>query len=89
MSDGKRCEDVCKHAPPQKDKWPCDDCDMRYHDRAERKTNADRIRAMTDEELADWLVMVEQRIIEVNPMLERPALYADWLEWLKEEAEHG
>lgn len=52
-----------------------------------KKTNADHIRAMTDEELAEWIVMVEQRIIEVNPMLERPALYADWLEWLKEEGE--
>ena len=51
------------------------------------QTNADHIRAMTDEELAEWIVMVEQRIIEVNPMLERPALYADWLEWLKEEGE--
>lgn len=51
------------------------------------QTHADRIRAMTDEELAEWIVMVEQRIIEVNPMLERPALYADWLEWLKEEGE--
>ena len=52
-----------------------------------KPTNADHIRAMTDEELAEWIVMVEQRIIEVNPMLERPALYADWLEWLKEEGE--
>ena len=34
--DGKRCEDICKHAPPQKGKWPCEDCDMRYHDRAEK-----------------------------------------------------
>lgn len=26
----------CKHNPPAK-KWPCVDCDMRYHDRAEPK----------------------------------------------------
>lgn len=35
IGDGKRCEDVCKHAPPEKGKWPCEDCDMRWHDRAE------------------------------------------------------
>ena len=35
IGDGKRCEDICKYAPPEKDKWPCVDCDLRYHDRAE------------------------------------------------------
>lgn len=35
IGDGKRCEDVCKHAPPKKGKLPCEDCDMRWHDRAE------------------------------------------------------
>ena len=34
ISDGKKCEDICKHAPPE-NKWPCVDCDMRCHDRAE------------------------------------------------------
>ena len=37
ITDGKRCEDICKFAPPEKGKWPCEDCDMRYHDRAEPK----------------------------------------------------
>jgi hypothetical protein len=36
ISDGKKCEDICKCAPPEK-KWPCVDCDMRCHDRAEPK----------------------------------------------------
>ena len=35
IGDGKKCEDICKHAPPEKGKWPCEDCDIRYHDRAE------------------------------------------------------
>ncbi len=35
IGNGKRCEEVCKHAPPEKWKWPCEDCDMRFHDRAE------------------------------------------------------
>lgn len=48
-------------------------------------TNADKIRAKTDEQLAEWLTFVENRILEMQPMLERAALEADWLEWLKEE----
>lgn len=39
-------------------------------------TNADRIRSMTDEELADWLVM--------NGNGED---YKTWINWLKQEAE--
>lgn len=36
IGDGKSCEEICKHAPPE-NKWPCVDCDMRWHDRAEPK----------------------------------------------------
>lgn len=36
VTDGKHCEDICRYAPPEK-KWPCVDCDIRYHDRAEPK----------------------------------------------------
>ena len=46
---------------------PCED---------ERPSNADRIRAMTDEELADWLIMNGDG-----------SDYETWLEWLKQEAE--
>ena len=48
-------------------------------------TNADRIRQMTDDQLGEWLTFVENRILEMQPMLEREALEADWLEWLKED----
>lgn len=30
------CETMCIYAPHGK-KWPCVDCDMRYHDRAEEE----------------------------------------------------
>ena len=43
IGDGERCEDVCKHAPPEKGKWPCEDCDMRWHDRAEPPTENEKI----------------------------------------------
>lgn len=48
-------------------------------------TNADRIRQMTDDQLGEWLTFVENRILEMQPMLERASLKADWLEWLKED----
>ena len=52
-------------------------------------TNADRIRAKTDKQLAEWLTFVENRILEMQPMLEREEFEADWLEWLKEEVKNG
>lgn len=94
IGDGKRCEDVCKHAPPQKGKWPCCDCDMRYHDRAERKTNADRIRAMTDEQLAKFL----EKVGGCGPSFDKEYCYNVngcpdgsncWLAWLQKEEENG
>lgn len=39
-------------------------------------TNADRIRSMTDEELADWLIMNGDG-----------SDYQTWLDWLREECE--
>ena len=48
-------------------------------------TNYDRIRFKTVEELASWLTMIEQRVMARQPMLEQPALYKDWLDWLKQE----
>ena len=39
VGDGRMCADICKYAPPIKGKWPCEDCDLRYHDRAEPKTS--------------------------------------------------
>ena len=48
-------------------------------------TNGDAIRAMTDEELAEWIVndLIEPgyRSADVE--------YAYWLDWLREEAKDG
>ena len=43
------------------------------------KTNADRIRAMSDEELADMLYETDSRIGNAD--------LDEWLEWLKQPAE--
>lgn len=46
-------------------------------------TNADRIRAMTDEELARWLTKT-QRIGDVEVF--RDGYYQLWLDWLQQPA---
>lgn len=40
------------------------------------QTNADRIRSMTDEELANWFAIISSSKPQSSP---------EWLEWLKEE----
>ena len=71
---GKRCPmqvgykvDKCNHT----------DCPYR----TEPITNADRIRAMSDEELAEWMA-------ECNAYKEN-ADASQWLPWLKQPAEEG
>ena len=46
-----------------------------------KETNADRIRCMSDEELARWIHQTRH-----NPLDDRN--YREWLEWLKQEADN-
>lgn len=75
-------------------------CPMSNLARKEKpKTNADRIRAMSDEELADWLArtqidhVAEALKIACIPWEQHPDLREltakDNLEWLKQTAEEG
>lgn len=59
-----------------------DDCDfLVQYEPPQPKTNADRIRAMTDEELAEFLQDVAmQGGIEIEPFG-----ISTWLDWLKQE----
>ena len=58
-------------------------------------TNADRIRAMTDEELAEWLDNVCKSAYDEgytkgtgDPLMSPyPSTASEWLDWLKQEAE--
>lgn len=57
----------------------------------EPTTNADRIRAMTDEELANWLAKItdcgECHVCgHVKCMTSEESCACAWLEWLKQEA---
>lgn len=58
----------------------------------ERRTNADRIRAMSDEELAEFLAEEQFRIANtvfqtVGYGLEKQVIYARRLDWLQQPAE--
>lgn len=56
-------------------------------------TNADRIRNMCNEELAQWLTFIETktleffetRILDMKPDMNRSEMFADLLDWLKQE----
>lgn len=63
----------------------CGVCEMETEAAKRKMTNADRIRSMSDLELARWFVTIELRILRLQPMLERLTLEEDWLEWLKQE----
>lgn len=66
---------------------------LNFDGKAQAKTNADRIRAMTDEELAvwiaetshcsDWCILNEK----CKSKLDNEACPNVWLEWLREESE--
>lgn len=65
----------CQHNSNSRDNEPCCRCDS-------RKTNADRIRNMSDEELAEFLAVHDLALNDNDlPML------TDWFEWLQSEAE--
>ena len=52
------------------------------------QTNADRIRAITDEELARMLMAIHWDESDVFDDVEiLPSNYSDWLDWLKQESE--
>jgi hypothetical protein len=81
--------DVCKYNPPdysshEPDK-PCGDCwvfgegnePSKFVETENRQTNADRIRAMSDEELAEWVWSAESDGRAYGPRGKNA-----WLKWL-------
>ena len=64
MAEYQGC-DVCKHQNRSKREKPCLECTKnRAINNFEPMTNADRIRNMTDEELAEFLVFTQSTIKE-------------------------
>ena len=71
MDDNYTCN--CKHNSNSRDNEPCCRCDS-------KQTNADRIRNMSDEELAEFLAVHDLGLKGNDlPML------TDWLDWLQSE----
>ena len=80
--------------------WPCSapgcplygDCLSEYAGSTKPMTNADRIRAMSDEELAEFLSEEQYRIADIVFQqcgfgLEKKVIYARRLDWLQQPAE--
>lgn len=85
IDDNHTCN--CQHNSDLRDNEPCCRCDS-------RKTNADRIRNMSDEELAKFLDIVEQDGISsqytgvpCDCCCEKTECSKCWEEWLRSEAE--
>ena len=79
-----RCGALCcmgqKYAPYVR---PTDSCDGW---KSRKQTNADRIRTMTDEELAEFMTEYELRAYKrLNASGERKRFASQWLDWLKQE----
>lgn len=70
----------CKHNSNSRDNEPCCRCDS-------KQTNADRIRSMTDEELAGFLKEVKEDYQWANPDYPDCEDCGEWLNWLQSEAE--
>ena len=56
-------------------------------------TNADRVRSMTDEELAKWLNHMQADAYDHGLLEDRiisyPNNYSTWLDWLRQEVDNG
>lgn len=76
-------------------KWPCYDCVKGDKWEKHSWTNADRIRAMTDEELAEWGATLpccppgpdlNELCFPQNQCVNTSFAKQCWLDWLKQEA---
>ena len=70
----------CKHNNNSRDNEPCYRCDSKH-------TNADRIRNMSDEELAGFLKEVKEDYQWANTDYPDCEDCGEWLNWLQSEAE--
>lgn len=88
----------CKYEHLKGSEKPCCDCANMHMDKYEPITNADRIRNMSDEELADWLHNMcdfekneepYKSIYNLDTEKEEEIYdsYGSLLEWLQSEAE--
>lgn len=70
----------CKHNNNSRDNEPCCRCDSRM-------TNADRIRNMSDEELAEFLCKVKSDYQWMEHEFPSEEEHGEWKDWLQSEVE--
>ena len=92
--------DNCKYRDVYYMAPPCDECNFEYQRQPQKgfqnwesnaMTNADRIRSMTDEELAEFLFHAWNNAswCSMKECPDEDSCLPCWLDWLKEEAECG
>lgn len=84
--ENKGC-DTCKYEHLDIQDYPCRKCSHSYIDKYEPKTNADRIRNMSDEELAQFLCRVKSDYQWMEHEFPSEEEHGEWEEWLRSEAE--
>ena len=78
---------ICKYAGRPTYKSPCSECkEFSEYEYENKKTNADRIRAMSDEELADmlWKTGRNYRAVCADPLVDYNQHRDNLIAWLKQ-----
>lgn len=73
----------CKYEHLTEHEEPCNRCKQNATDLYEPMTNADRIRQMQDEELADFLCKVKSDYQWVEHEYPSEEEHGEWLEWIQ------
>ena len=71
---------------------PCSECLDYDKWQTAKRTNADRIRSMTDEELAEWIAEYTDCLCGIHKpgcSKTKGTCVATWLDWLKQEVDDG
>lgn len=77
----------CKYEHLKGSEKPCCDCANMHMDKYEPITNADRIRNMSDEELAVFLCKVKSDYQWMEHEFPSEEEHGEWVKWLQSEAE--
>lgn len=81
--ENKGC-DTCRYEHHDIQDYPCNKCAYSYIDKYEPKTNADKIRDMSDEELAQFLCKVKSDYQWMEHEFPSEEEHGEWEEWLQE-----
>ena len=80
-------KEACGYAPLTRVIPVADILEIMEQEKEKPKTNADRIKNMTDDELAEFLKEVKEDYQWANPDYPDCDDCGEWLEWLKSESE--